>query len=31
MKVVRIKKSDLDRLIKEQVGGLNAVNLGKNF
>jgi len=29
MKVVRIKKSDLDRLIKEQVGGLNAVNLGK--
>ena len=29
MKVVRIKKSDLDRLIKEQVGGLNAINLGK--
>jgi uncharacterized FlgJ-related protein len=30
MKIIRIKKSDLDRLINEQIDGLNAVNLGRS-
>ena len=30
MKIVRIKKSDLDRLIKEQVGGSSTVDVGRS-
>jgi len=31
MKIVRIKKSDLDRLINEQIGGMNAIDVGKSI
>ena len=31
MKIVRIKQSDLNRLINEQIGGSGAVNIGKKI
>jgi hypothetical protein len=30
MKIIRIKKSELDRLINEQIGGLNPIDIGKS-